>query len=103
MFVTSRMDAKPFLVNVIAGDLVRMPHLMRRSDAVVRHAGGAVNEVSSYGVPMVLAPVRAGQVALSHRVAAAGAPGARGRSRAGCGDPNRCRWTWSRSPATGPT
>jgi UDP:flavonoid glycosyltransferase YjiC (YdhE family) len=73
VFVTSGVDAKSFPGNAIAVDLVPMLDLMPRLDAVVCHAGGAVNEALSYGVPMVLAPVRAEQVALAHRVAAAGA------------------------------
>lgn len=73
VFVTSGVDAKSFPDNAIAAELVPMLDLMPRLDAVVCHAGGAVNEALSYGVPMVLAPVRAEQVALSHRVAAAGA------------------------------
>ncbi|QFZ21226.1 glycosyltransferase [Saccharothrix syringae] len=73
VFVTSGVPAESFPDNAIAAELVPMLDLMPRLDAVVCHAGGAVNEALACGVPMVVAPVRAEQVALARQVAAAGA------------------------------
>jgi zeaxanthin glucosyltransferase len=73
VFVTSGVAADSFPANAITADLVPMLDLMPRLDAVVCHAGGAVNEALACGVPLVVAPVRAEQAALAHQVAAAGA------------------------------
>ncbi|HET9143140.1 glycosyltransferase [Actinophytocola sp.] len=73
VFVTSGVAESPWPDNVIAAPLVPMLDLMPRLDAVVCHAGGVVNEALACGVPLVVAPVRAEQVALAHQVAASGA------------------------------
>ncbi|NUT53432.1 MAG: glycosyltransferase family 1 protein [Saccharothrix sp.] len=73
VFVTSGVDAKSFPGNAIVAELVPMLDLMPKLDALVCHAGGAVNEALTFGVPMVVAPVRAEQVALARQVASAGA------------------------------
>lgn len=73
VFVTSGVAADSLPGNAITAELVPMLDLMPRLDAVVCHAGGAVNEALAYGVPLVVAPVRAEQVALARQVASAGA------------------------------
>jgi MGT family glycosyltransferase len=73
VFVTSGVEADSFPANAITAELVPMLDLMPRLDAVVCHAGGAVNEALACGVPLVVAPVRAEQAALAHQVASAGA------------------------------
>jgi zeaxanthin glucosyltransferase len=73
VFVTAGTVGDSLPDNVITAELVPMLELMPRLDAVVCHAGGVVNEALAYGVPLVVAPVRAEQVALAHQVAAAGA------------------------------
>lgn len=73
VFVTSGVAAESFPGNAIAAELVPMLDLMPKLDAVVCHAGGAVNEALTFGVPMVVAPVRAEQVALARQVARSGA------------------------------
>jgi UDP:flavonoid glycosyltransferase YjiC (YdhE family) len=73
VFVTSGVATDSFPDNAITAELVPMLDLMPRLDAVVCHAGGAVNEALAYGVPLVVAPVRAEQAALARQVAEAGA------------------------------
>ncbi|MDR6594343.1 glycosyltransferase [Saccharothrix longispora] len=73
VFVTSGVAAESFPDNAIVAELVPMLDLMPKLDAVVCHAGGAVNEALAFGVPMVVAPVRAEQVALARQVARSGA------------------------------
>jgi zeaxanthin glucosyltransferase len=73
VFVTSGVAADSFPDNAITAELVPLLDLMPRLDAVVCHAGGAVNEALAYGVPLVVAPVRAEQAALARQVAEAGA------------------------------
>lgn len=73
IFVTSGVAAESFPDNAITAELVPMLDLMPKLDAVVCHAGGAVNEALTFGVPMVVAPVRAEQVALARQVARSGA------------------------------
>jgi UDP:flavonoid glycosyltransferase YjiC (YdhE family) len=73
VFVTSGVAGDSFPDNVIAADLVPMLELLPRLDAVVCHAGGVVHEALAYGVPLVVAPVRAEQVAVARQVADAGA------------------------------
>ncbi|MCE6996432.1 glycosyltransferase [Saccharothrix sp. S26] len=69
VFVTSGVAAESFPDNAITAELVPMLDLMPKLDALVCHAGGAVNEALTFGVPMVVAPVRAEQVALARQVA----------------------------------
>jgi UDP:flavonoid glycosyltransferase YjiC (YdhE family) len=73
VFVTSGVTGNPFPDNVIDAELVPMLELMPRLDAVVCHAGGAAGEALAYGVPLVVTPVRAEQVAVARQVADAGA------------------------------
>ncbi|WP_367128727.1 glycosyltransferase [Saccharothrix sp. HUAS TT1] len=73
VFVTSGVAASSLPENVIAAELVPMLDLVPKLDALVCHAGGAVNEALTFGVPMVVAPVRAEQVALARQVARSGA------------------------------
>ncbi|MFL6141265.1 MAG: glycosyltransferase [Labedaea sp.] len=73
VFVTTGVVGNSLPDDVIAVELVPMLDLMPRLDAVVCHAGGVVNEALAYGVPLVVAPVRAEQLALAHQVAASGA------------------------------
>lgn len=73
VFVTSGITGDSFPDNVIAAELVPMLDLLPRLDAVVCHAGGVVHEALAHGVPLVVAPVRAEQVAVAHQVADAGA------------------------------
>ncbi|TDV49731.1 glycosyltransferase [Actinophytocola oryzae] len=73
VFVTSGVAGTSFPDNVIAADLVPMLDLLPRLDAVVSHAGGVVHEALAYGLPLVVAPVRAEQVAVARQVADAGA------------------------------
>lgn len=73
VFVTSGVAAESFPDDAITAELVPMLDLMPKLDAVVCHAGGAVNEALTFGVPMVVAPVRAEQVALARQVARSGA------------------------------
>ncbi len=73
VFVTSGVAAESFPDNAITAELVPMLDLMPKLDALVCHAGGAVNEALTFGVPMVVAPVRAEQVALARQVARSGA------------------------------
>ena len=73
VFVTSGVPGDAFPDNVIAADLVPMLDLLPRLDAVVCHAGGVVHEALAHGVPLVVAPVRAEQVAVARQVADAGA------------------------------
>jgi zeaxanthin glucosyltransferase len=73
VFVTSGVSRDAFPDNVIAADLVPMLELLPRLDAVVCHAGGVVHEALAHGIPLVVAPVRAEQVAVARQVADAGA------------------------------
>jgi UDP:flavonoid glycosyltransferase YjiC (YdhE family) len=73
VFVTSGVAGDSFPDNVIAADLVPMLDLLPLLDAVVCHGGGVVHEALAYGVPLVVAPVRAEQVAVARQVADAGA------------------------------
>ncbi|WP_158839838.1 glycosyltransferase [Saccharothrix deserti] len=73
VFVTSGVAAESFPDNAIAAELVPMLDLMPKLDALVCHAGGAVNEALAFGVPMVVAPVRSEQVALARQVDRSGA------------------------------
>ncbi|TDP92998.1 glycosyltransferase [Labedaea rhizosphaerae] len=73
VFVTSGVAADSFPADAIVAELVPMLDLLPRLDALVCHAGGAATEALAHGVPMVLAPVRAEQVALAHQIAASGA------------------------------
>jgi zeaxanthin glucosyltransferase len=73
VFVTSGIAGDGFPDNVIARELVPMLDLLPRLDAVVCHAGGVVHEALANGVPMVVAPVRAEQVAVARQVVDAGA------------------------------
>lgn len=73
VFVTSGVATGSFPRDAIVAELVPMLDLMPRLDALVCHAGGAANEALAHGVPMVVAPVRAEQVALARQVVAAGA------------------------------
>lgn len=73
VFVTSGVAGDSFPDNVIAVDLVPMLDLLPRLDAVVCHAGGVVHEALAHGVPLVVAPVRAEQVAVARQVVDAGA------------------------------
>jgi zeaxanthin glucosyltransferase len=52
---------------------VPMLDLLPQLDAVVCHAGGVAHEALANGVPMVVAPVRAEQVAVARQVVDAGA------------------------------
>jgi UDP:flavonoid glycosyltransferase YjiC (YdhE family) len=73
VFVTSGIAVDALPDNVIAADLVPMLDLLPKLDAVVCHAGGVVHEALAHGVPLVVAPVRAEQVAVTHQVTGAGA------------------------------
>jgi len=73
VFVTSGVAGDSFPDNVIAAELVPMLDLLPRLDAVVCHAGGVVHEALAHGVPLVVAPVRAEQVAVARQVTDAGA------------------------------
>lgn len=73
VFVTSGVASESFPDNAITAELVPILDLMPKLDALVCHAGGAVNEALAYGIPMVVAPVRSEQVALARQVARSGA------------------------------
>ena len=76
--------------NVLVAPRVPMLELMPRLDAVICQAGqSTVNEALVHGVPLVVAPIRLGELATAEQVTRAGAgiavsftestPAARGR------------------------
>lgn len=72
--VTSREPLPDPPKQVVVVDRVPMLEVLPRLDAVVCHGGmGTVTEALAYGVPLVVAPVRADQPAVARQVARAGA------------------------------
>jgi zeaxanthin glucosyltransferase len=60
--------------HVLVAPRVPMLDLMPRLDAVICQAGqSTVNEALAFGVPMVLAPIRLGELAVAEQVTRAGA------------------------------
>jgi zeaxanthin glucosyltransferase len=60
--------------HVLVAPRVPMPDLMPRLDAVICQAGqSTVNEALAHGVPLVVAPIRLGELAVARQVTRAGA------------------------------